>query len=70
VLIGHSFGGLVLKRLVVELKKAFDAPPSSLCDPKWVQRVAFVEMLRNLMPLPASSTKKGRGVMLEAPGLD
>jgi hypothetical protein len=47
-----------------------DAPPSSLCDPKRVQRVGFAELVRNLVPLPASSTKKGRGVVLEAPGLD
>jgi hypothetical protein len=47
-----------------------DAPPSSLCDPKRVQRIGFAEMVRNLVPLPASNTKKGRGVVLEAPGLD
>ncbi len=47
-----------------------DAPPSSLCDPKKVQRVGFAEMVRNLVPLPASNTKRGRGVVLEAPGLD
>jgi hypothetical protein len=47
-----------------------DAPPSSLCDPKRVQRVGFAELVRNLVPLPASSIKRGRGVMLEAPGLD
>ncbi len=47
-----------------------DAPPSSLCDPKRVQRVGFAELVRNLVPLPASSTKRGRGVMLEAPRLD
>jgi hypothetical protein len=47
-----------------------DAPLSSLCDPKRVQRVGFVELVKNLVPLPASSTKKGRGVVLEAPGLD
>ncbi len=45
-------------------------PPSSLCDPKRVRRVGFVELVRNLVPLPASSTKRGRGVVLEAPGLD
>jgi hypothetical protein len=47
-----------------------DVPPSSLCDPKRVQRVGFVELDRNLVPLPASSTKRGRGVVLEAPGLN
>jgi hypothetical protein len=47
-----------------------DAPPSSLCDPKRVQRVGFAEMVRNLVPLPAPNTKRGRGVVLEAPGLD
>jgi hypothetical protein len=47
-----------------------DAPPSSLCDPKRVQRVGFAELDRNLVPLPASSTKRGRGVVLEAPGLN
>jgi hypothetical protein len=47
-----------------------DAPPSSLCDPKRVQRVGFAEMVKNLVPLLASSTKRGRGVVLEAPGLD
>jgi hypothetical protein len=47
-----------------------DAPPSSLCDPKRVQRVGFAELVRTLVPLPASSTKRGRGVMLEAPRLD
>jgi hypothetical protein len=46
------------------------APPSSLCDPKKVQRVGFAELVRNLVPFPASSTKRGRGVVLEAPGLD
>jgi hypothetical protein len=47
-----------------------NAPPSSLCDPKKVQKVGFAELVRNLVPLPASSTKRGRGVVLEAPGLD
>jgi hypothetical protein len=47
-----------------------DAPPSSLCDPKWVQRVGFAKKVRNLVPLPASNTKRGRGVVLKAPGLD
>ncbi len=46
------------------------APPSSLCDPKRVQRVGFAKLDRNLVQLPASSTKRGRGVVLEAPGLD
>ncbi len=49
---------------------ANDAPSSSLCDPKRVQKVGFAELVKNLVPLPASSTKRGRGVMLEAPGLD
>jgi hypothetical protein len=48
----------------------YDAPPSSLCDPKRVQRVRFAEMVINLVPLSASSTKRGRGVVLEAPGLN
>ncbi len=47
-----------------------DAPSSSLCDPKRVQRVGFVELVKKLGPLPASSTKRGRGVVLEAPILD
>ncbi len=47
-----------------------DAPPSSLCDPKKVQRVGFAEMVKNLVPLPTSNTKRGRGVVLKAPGLD
>jgi hypothetical protein len=47
-----------------------DAFPSSLCDPKRVQRVGFAEMVRNLVPLPTSSTKRGREVVLEALGLD
>jgi hypothetical protein len=47
-----------------------DAPPSSLYDPKRVQRVGFVELVRNLVPLPTSNTKRGRRVMLEAPGFD
>ncbi len=38
--------------------------------PKKVQTVGFAEMVRNLVPLPASNTKRGRGVVLEAPGLD
>ncbi len=50
--------------------EACDAPPSSLCDPKRVQRVGFAEMVKNLVPLPTSSTKRGRGVVLEAPGWD
>jgi len=49
---------------------AIDAPPSSLYDPKRVQRVGFAEMARNLVPLPASSTKRGKGVVLEDSGLD
>jgi hypothetical protein len=48
----------------------FDVPLSSLCDPKRVQRVGFAELVRNLVPLPASNTKRGRGVVFEAPGLD
>jgi hypothetical protein len=56
---------------LVELSHGeYDAPPSSLCDPKRVQRVGFAEMVRNLVLFPASNTKRGRGVMLEAPGLD
>jgi hypothetical protein len=56
---------------VMELELSLsDAPPSSLCDPKRVQRVGFAKMIRNLVPLPISSTKRGRGVVLEAPGLD
>jgi hypothetical protein len=47
-----------------------DTPPSSLCDPKWVQRVGFAEMVRNLVPLAASNIKRGRGVVLETLGLD
>jgi hypothetical protein len=47
-----------------------DVPPSSLCDPKRVQIVGFAELVRNMVPLPASSTKRGRGIVLEAPGLD
>jgi hypothetical protein len=47
-----------------------DAPPSSLCDLKRVQRVGFTKLVRNLVPLPVSSTKRGRGVVLEALGLD
>ncbi len=54
----------------VSLTMSFDAPPSSLCDPKRVQRVGFAELVRNLMRLPASSTNRGRGVVLEAPRLD
>jgi hypothetical protein len=50
--------------------RIFDAPPSSLCDSKRVQRIGFTEMVRNLVPLPASSTKRGREVVLEALGLD
>jgi hypothetical protein len=37
---------------------------------KRVQRVGFAEMVKNLVPLPASNTKRGRGVVLEASGLD
>jgi hypothetical protein len=48
----------------------YDAPPSSLCDPRRVQRVGFAEMVKNLVPLLASNTKRGRGVVLEASGLD
>jgi hypothetical protein len=48
----------------------YDAPPSSLCDPKWVQRVGFAEMVKNLVPLLTSSTKRGIGVVLEVPRLD
>ncbi len=44
--------------------------PKFLVWPKRVQRVGFAKMVRNLVPLPASNTKRGRGVMLEASGLD
>ncbi len=54
----------------VPLSMQDDASPSSLCDPERVQRVGFAKMVRNLVPLPASSTKRGRGVVLEALGLD
>jgi hypothetical protein len=47
-----------------------DAPPSSLCDPKRVQKIGFAELVRNLVSFPASSTKRDREVVLEAPGLD
>jgi hypothetical protein len=52
------------------VKALNDVPPSSLCDPKRVQKVGFVELVRNLVPLLASSTKRGKGVVLEAPRLD
>ncbi len=44
--------------------------PKFLVWPKRVQRVGFAEMVRNLVPLSASSTKRGKGVVLEAPGLN
>jgi hypothetical protein len=47
-----------------------DAPPSSLCDPKRVQKVGFAKLVRNLVLLLASNTRKGKGVVLEAPRLD
>jgi hypothetical protein len=61
---------LALKCRVFYTSFEVDAPPSSLCDPKRVPRVGFVELVRNLVPLPAFNTKRGRGVVLEAPGLD
>jgi hypothetical protein len=64
----HVFYLKSLKIIMVTI--LIDAPPSSLCDPKRVQRIGFAEMVRNLVPLPTSSTKRGRGVVLEAPGLD
>ncbi len=51
-------------------KRDFDAPPSSFCDPKWVQRVGFAKMARNLVPLPTHNTRRGRGVVLGISGLD
>jgi hypothetical protein len=45
-------------------------PQVPCVTPKRVQRVGFVELDKNLVPLPASSTKRGRGVVLEAPRLD
>ncbi len=60
----------ILKNIRIASENKIDAPPSSLCDPKRVQRVGFAKMVRNLVSLPASSTKRGRGVVLEAPGLD
>jgi hypothetical protein len=55
---------------VMDVLGHIDAPPSSLCDPKRVQRVGFAELVRNLVPLPTSNIKRGRGVVLEAPGLN
>jgi hypothetical protein len=37
--------------------------------PYVTQRVGFAELVRNLVPLP-TSTKRGRGVVLEASGID
>jgi hypothetical protein len=50
--------------------KCIDVPPSSLCDPKRVQKVGFAKLVRNLVPFLVSNTKRGRGVVLEALGLD
>jgi hypothetical protein len=58
------------KRTLLADCRGLDAPLSSLCDPKRVTKVGFAEMVRNLVPLPASSIKRGRGVVLEAPGLN
>jgi hypothetical protein len=59
-----------LGAIMLHCMKYIDAPPSSLCDPKKVQRVGFAKLVRNLVSLLASSTKRGRRVVLEAPGLD
>jgi hypothetical protein len=65
------FGWECLHTMTMETRKmSSDVPPSSLRDPKWVQRVGFAEMVRNLVPFPASNTKRGGGVVLEALGLD
>jgi hypothetical protein len=67
---GWHYTTLPLSWPSIVKERVDDAPPSSLCDPKGVQRVGFAELVRNLVPFPASSTKRGRGVVLEAPGLD
>jgi len=47
-----------------------DALPSPLLDLKGFQLGQIAEVVWDLEPLPASSTKKGRGGMLKAPGLN
>ncbi len=66
----HNTSQTFLQHVLSKFGACVDTPPSSLRDPKWVQKVEFAEMVKNLVPLPASSTKKGRGVVLEASGLD
>jgi hypothetical protein len=78
VAIAFFFGGVQAKKVMAICcnclfgvrKEEDNMPPRSLCDPKRVQRVGFAEMVRNLVLLPTSITKRGRGVVLEAPGLD
>jgi hypothetical protein len=47
-----------------------DALPSPLLDPKGVQLCQIVEVVWDLEPLPASSTKGGKRGVLKALGLD
>jgi len=61
--LGQQIGGGLLVNACFMLFIHFsiiNAPPSSLFDPKWVQVIGFVEMVRNLMPLSTSNTKRGR----------
>jgi hypothetical protein len=66
----HSTSQAFLQQVLSKFGACADVPPSSLRDPKWVQKVGFAKMIKNLVSLPASSTKRGRGVVLEASGLD
>ncbi len=66
----HVGLSIFIRRSYPKCNTCTDAPSSSLCDPKRDQRVGFAELVRNLVPLPASNTKRGRGVVLEASGLD
>jgi len=45
-----------------------DALPSPLLDPKGVQLCQIAEVVWDLEPLPASSTKGGEKGVLKAPG--
>jgi hypothetical protein len=51
-----TLGGM---HCILGMEFIVDAPPSSLCDPKRVQRIGFAEMVRNLVPFPTSNTKRG-----------
>jgi hypothetical protein len=52
----------MIQKSKIGISMVFDALPSPLLDPSWVQRSHTVELFGTWSTLPTSITKRGRGV--------